>query len=138
MEVAMKVSDVMTAHPWSIDRKDSLQQAARLMAENDCGSLPVTDNDRVCGVITDRDITVRAVADGTSPNDCVETAMTPDVVTIGSQAQTGEASQMMADNQLHRLYVVDQGGLVGVVALADLANLGADGQAAQALEGISQ
>lgn len=134
----MQVSDVMTSSPVSIDRKDSLQQAAQLMSDNDCGSLPVTDDDGVCGVITDRDIAVRAVAKGTAASDCVECAMTSNVVAISSDADTSEASQMMADNQLRRLYVVDDGSLVGVVALADLANEASAAEATKALEGISQ
>ena len=134
----MQVCDVMTSSPVSINRKDSLQQAAQLMNDNDCGSLPVTDDEGVCGVITDRDIAVRAVARGTAASDCVECAMTNDVVVIASDAQTSEASQLMADNQLRRLYVVDDGNLVGVVALADLANEGAAAEATEALEGISQ
>ena len=134
----MQVSEVMTSNPVAIERSQSLQQAAQLMSENDCGSLPVIDQERLCGVITDRDITVRAVANGNLPSESIDCAMTSEVVTISSNANAGEASQMMADNQLHRLYVVDDGSLVGVVALADLANLGTDGQAAEALEGISQ
>ena len=134
----MQVSEVMTSNPVAIERSQSLQQAAQLMSENDCGSLPVIDQERLCGVITDRDITVRAVANGNLPSEPIDCAMTSEVVTISSNANAGEASQMMADNQLHRLYVVDDGSLVGVVALADLANLGTDGQAAEALEGISQ
>ena len=134
----MQVSEVMTSNPVAVERSDSLQHAARLMSEHDCGSLPVTDAERVCGVMTDRDITVRAIANGNLPSDTVDCAMTSEVVTISSAASTSEASQMMADNQLHRLYVVDQGSLVGVVALADLANEGSEGQAAEALEGISQ
>ena len=134
----MKVSEVMTSNPVSVGRTDTLQQAAQLMKDNDCGSLPVTHEESVCGVITDRDITVRAVALGTACTESVETAMTSDVVSIGSDAQTSEAAQMMSDNQLHRIYVVDDGSLVGVVALADLANEASEGQAAQALEGISQ
>lgn len=134
----MQVSEVMTSNPVSIGRNESLQQAAKLMAENDCGSLPVTDDDGVCGVITDRDIAIRAVAQGTAPSESLEAAMSSDVVTIGSAAATSEASQMMADNQLRRLYVVDHGSLIGVVALADLANQASEGQAVKALEGISQ
>ena len=134
----MQVSEVMTSNPVSVGRTDTLQQAAQLMKDNDCGSLPVTHEESVCGVITDRDITVRAVANGAACTESVETAMTSDVVSIGSDAQTSEAAQMMSDNQLHRIYVVDDGSLVGVVALADLANEASEGQAAQALEGISQ
>lgn len=134
----MQVSEVMTSNPVSVGRTDSLQQAARLMSDNDCGSLPVTDDERVCGVITDRDIAVRAVAKGAACSERVETAMSSNVVTIASDAETSEASQMMADNQLRRLYVVDDGSLVGVVALADLANQASEGQAIRALEGVSQ
>lgn len=134
----MQVCDVMTANPVSVDSKDSLQHAAKMMRENDCGSLPVVESMKVCGVITDRDIAVRAVAEGTSPSDALDSAMTGDVVTIASTADTEEASKMMADNQLRRLYVVDNGNLVGVVALADLANQTSGAQAAEALAGISQ
>jgi len=134
----MRISEVMTANPVAVDCKDSLQQAARLMSENDCGSLPVLENGHICGVITDRDIAVRAVAAGTSPERALDCAMTREVVTIESDADTDEASRMMADNQLRRLYVVEDDSLIGVVALADLANQASEEQAAQALEGISQ
>ena len=134
----MQVNEVMTENPVSIEREQTLQRAAQLMIDHDCGSLPVTDSGALCGVITDRDITVRGVAAGMPGSHPVHHAMSDDVVTIGSDASTQEAAQLMAQEQLRRLYVVDDGSLVGVVALADLAQEETAEQASQALEGISQ
>ena len=134
----MQVNDIMVENPVSIERDQSLQQAAQLMLDNDCGSLPVTNSGKLCGVITDRDITVRAVAAGMQPSHPVHHAMSAELVSIGSDASTAKASEMMAERQLRRLYVVDDGSLVGVVALADLAKEQTAQQATQALEGISK
>ena len=134
----MQVNEVMTENPVAVERDQTLQQAAQLMVDNDCGSLPVTDSGTLCGVITDRDITVRGVAAGMPADHPVHHAMSAKVVSIRSDASTGEASELMAERQLRRLYVVDDGSLVGVVALADLAKEQTAQQATQALEGISQ
>ena len=134
----MQVNEVMTENPVTVDREHTLQQAAQLMIDHDCGSLPVTDSGELCGVITDRDITVRGVAAGMPGSHPVHHAMSGDVVTIASNATTQEAAALMAQEQLRRLYVVDDGSLVGVVALADLAHERTASQAAEALEGISQ
>ena len=134
----MQVSEIMVENPVSVERDQSLQQAAQLMADNDCGSLPVTDCGNLCGVITDRDITVRAVAAGMPPSHQLHHAMSAELVSISSDATTEKASELMAERQLRRLYVVDDGSLVGVVALADLAKEQTAQQATQALEGISK
>ena len=134
----MQVNEVMTENPVSVEREHTLQQAAQLMIDHDCGSLPVTDGGALCGVITDRDIAVRGVAAGMPASHPVHHAMSDDVITISSEASTADAAQIMAQEQLRRLYVVDDGSLVGVVALADLAHEQTADQAAQALEGISQ
>ena len=134
----MQVSEIMTENPVAVERDQSLQEAAQLMVDNDCGSLPVTDSGTVCGVITDRDITVRGVAAGMPADHPLHHAMSSEVVSIRSDDSTAKASELMAERQLRRLYVVDDGSLVGVVALADLAKEQTAQQATQALEGISK
>ena len=134
----MQVNEIMTENPVSVEREQSMQEAAQLMIDNDCGSLPVTDSGNLCGVITDRDIAIRGVAMGMPASHPVHHAMSADLVSIRSDASTGSASNLMAERQLRRLYVVDDGSLVGVVALADLAKEQTAQQATQALEGISQ
>lgn len=134
----MKVSEVMTANPVTVQSTDSLQAASRAMAENDCGSLPVIEDGMLCGVITDRDIAVRAVAEGCSPSEPVRTAMSADAVTVAHDTEVEEASRIMSEQQLRRLYVVEDDMLVGVVALGDLATQTVGPEAGEALEAISQ
>lgn len=121
------VRDVMTENPACCLPDTELQEVARMMVECDCGEIPVIDseqNRRPIGVITDRDITVRAVAQGRNPlelraRDC----MSPEPATIGPDADLEEAGEMLADRQLRRLPVVDeQGRLCGIIAQADIAS----------------
>ncbi len=93
------------------------------MAEIDAGAVPVGENDRLVGMITDRDIVIRAVAQGEDPKSClVRDAMTPDLIFCGPDDGVHEAAQLMAARQVRRLVVIDdQKRLCGIVALADLA-----------------
>ena len=102
---------VVVGHGQQVERDQSLQQAAQLMADNDCGSPPVSDSGNLCGVITDRDITVRGVAAGMPPSHQLHHAMSAELVSISSDATTEKASELMAERQLRRLYVVDDGSL---------------------------
>lgn len=116
----MKVSEAMTrgariAHP-----EDTLQVVARRMAEEDIGFLPVGDEDRLLGTITDRDIVVRAVAEGRDGWTLVREVMTRDVKYCFEDEEMESVIQNMGDNQIRRLPVVDrEKRLVGVVSLAD-------------------
>jgi signal-transduction protein with cAMP-binding, CBS, and nucleotidyltransferase domain len=117
----MNVQDVMTAQVVSASSSDSLQAVASKMKSENIGSLPVVDGGRLRGVVTDRDIVIRAVAQGQSADATIESAITTDAVCVAPDCSVEEASRIMADKQLRRLYVTDADQLVGVVALGDLA-----------------
>lgn len=137
----MKVSEVMTRNAECIEPEASLKKAAERMKALDVGSLPVCDHDRLVGVLTDRDITIRCVADGRDPRaDHVRDAMTPQVYYCFEDNDVTEAAELMRDKQVRRLPVLDHDKrMVGIVALGDLAvETGAEQLAGHALEGISE
>lgn len=138
----MKVRDVMTEREKlaCVTSVSFLPDAARLMREADTGIIPVVDEqnkDKIIGLITDRDIAVRAVADGVDlKNAKVQDFMTKDLDCVSPDLDTNQAAQEMANRQIKRLCVVDNGKLVGMLALGDLAEIAPD-QGEKALEGIS-
>jgi CBS domain-containing protein len=91
------------------------------MKSVDCGSVPVTEGGRVVGIVTDRDIVVTAVAAGKDPHTPVRFCMTDSVITIGGDKEAQAAADFMAEYQVRRLPVVEDGRLVGILAIADLA-----------------
>jgi CBS domain-containing protein len=119
----MKIRDVMTRSVELVNPDTSLQEAARKMRETDTGFLPVGENDRLVGTLTDRDITIRAVAEGLDPKSAkVRDAMSDELVYVFEDAETAEAADLMAQRQIRRLPVLNQDKrLVGVVSLGDLA-----------------
>jgi CBS domain-containing protein len=119
----MKIRDVMTRSVELVNPDTSLQEAARKMRETDTGFLPVGENDRLVGTLTDRDITIRAVAEGRDPKSAkVRDAMSEELVYVFEDAETAEAADLMAQRQIRRLPVLNQDKrLVGVVSLGDLA-----------------
>ena len=134
----MQVSQVMT-HAVSLAAPDqSIQEAAILMMESDSGSLPVGENDRLIGILTDRYIAIRAVALGKGPKTPVREVMTEQVMYCFDDQDVREIARTMADQQVRRLPVVNRDKrLVGIVALADLAVYQTDA-AAEAIAGVSQ
>jgi len=135
----MKIEDVMTHDVAVASPDETIQQAARLMDELDVGALPVADNERLVGMITDRDIVIRAVADGLGPDALVRDAMTPDVKYCFCDQEIAEVSDNMADIQIRRLPVVDRDKrLVGIVALGDIATSSENECVTDALAGISR
>lgn len=118
----MEVREVMTAEVVSIPPELTLQDAASIMKTLDVGSLPVSDGERLIGVISDRDITVRAIAEGRDPRTTdVGDVMTAEVVCCQEDDEVQRAAGLMQREQLQRLLVVDAGGrLVGIVSLGDL------------------
>jgi len=137
----MQLKDVMTTDVQLTDPTAKLKEAAIAMREGDFGLLPVGANDRLVGTITDRDIAVRAVAEGKDPN----TTTVSDVMSKGihycfEDQSLEEAAQMMSEAQVRRLPVLNRDKrLVGIVALADLAlESGARQPAGDALTGVSQ
>jgi CBS domain-containing protein len=138
--MGQSIRDVMTTSPQSIESSSSIVDAARLMRDGDIGSLPVVDGGKLTGVVTDRDITVRVVAEGKDPqNTKVGDVLSQDLVTIDPQQDLDEALRLMARHQVRRLPVVEEDGrLVGIVAQADVAEQGDDRQTGQMVEKISE
>ncbi len=117
-----KISEVMTSDVKVARPDDSVQQAASMMADQDVGSLPVCDGERLCGMITDRDIAIRAVAIGLGNETPVREVMSEEVIWCLEDDDTQEVLGRMADRQVRRIPVIDaQRKLVGIVALGDLA-----------------
>jgi CBS domain-containing protein len=120
--MAKSVRDAMTGSPRSIGVSASVVEAARLMREEHIGSLPITDDQELVGMITDRDITTRVVAEAADPNTTsVGDVYSRDLVSVEPDKDLEEAVQLMASHQVRRLPVVENGRLVGIVAQADIA-----------------
>ncbi len=136
----MRVSEVMTRSVECISADATLQEAAAKMKSLDIGPLPVCDHDRLVGMLTDRDITVRATAEGEDPTVIrVRDIMTPEVVYCFEDQLVGDAARVMEDKQVRRLVVVDHDKrLAGIVSLGDLAVETGDEQlAGNTLEAVS-
>ena len=136
----MQVRDVMTKGAECVRPANSLQEAAQRMKSLDVGPLPVCDNDRLVGLITDRDIAVRAVAEGCDPRTTtVQNVMTPDVLYCFEEQDVEEAAQLMCEHQVRRLVVLNHDKrLVGIVSLGDLAvDAGDEKLARMTLEQVS-
>jgi CBS domain-containing protein len=117
------VKDVMTTSVVYLPSETTIAEAARTMREQDIGDVVVADGTTLAGVVTDRDIVVRAVAEGRDPdNTTLREIMTADVVTVRSDDTIQQAALLMRDRAIRRLLVVDDDqGLVGVVSIGDLA-----------------
>ena len=135
----MKVSEVMTQDVQTIQPDQTAQEAAKFMLSADAGSIPVTEGERLIGMITDRDITVRGVAEGRGPDTPVRELMSDGIVCAGIDEDIDAVARKMSDAQVRRLPVVDeQQKLCGIVSLGDLARETRDESAHEALEGVSQ
>ena len=135
----MFVREVMTSDVVIASPEDTLQRAAEMMVDIDAGVLPVGENDRLVGILTDRDITVRAVAAGKEPTECkVRDVMSPDLKYIYDDESVEDAARNMTSLQVRRLPVLNRDKrLVGIVSLGDLA-LKRKSNAADALKGVSR
>ena len=137
----MKVRDVMTRQVEVIHPQSGLQQAAMTMRKLDVGALPVVKDGRLRGIVTDRDITVRAVAESRDlSTTLVDDVMSRDVLSVREDDDVETAAQVMADRQVRRLPVLDQDGrLTGILSMADLAvDVGNTRVTEKAIEGVSQ
>jgi len=135
----MKVSEVMTRDVQTVSPDQPVQEAASFMLSADAGSIPVTQGDRLIGMITDRDIAVRGVAKGYGPDTPVRELMTDDIVTARLDDDTDDIAARMSSAQVRRLPVIDdQERLCGIVSLGDLTQKGSDSAAEQALEGVTE
>ena len=135
----MNVREVMTPCVVIASPDDTLQRAAEMMIDIDAGVLPVGENDRLVGILTDRDITIRAVATGKVPSECkVRDVMSEEVKYIYEDESTEDAARSMANLQMRRLPVLNrEKRLVGILSLGDLA-LKKKSSAADALTGVSR
>lgn len=136
----MQVSQLMTPQVRVASPDQSIREAAQLMSELDTGVLPVGENDRLVGMITDRDIAIRAVAKGMDPETEIREVMTDDVKYCFEDDDIDEVAANMADEQIRRLIVLNRDKrLVGIVSLGDLATgHGSQDEAGEALSGVSQ
>ena len=135
----MKVSDVMTPNPRTVQLSDTIEDAAKIMRDEDTGAVPVIEDDRVVGMITDRDIVIRAVADGDF--ECtIDDIVSDDVVCATPDMTTAEAAELMSEHQIRRLPVVDEDErLVGILSIGDIAvKEGRDARTGETLENISE
>ena len=121
----MKARELMTADPTCCTPEATVQQAAQLMRDHDCGCIPVVEDEatrRLVGVITDRDIVVRCTAEGKGPQTRVKDAISPNPKSVGPDDDVETVESIMAGEQVRRVPVVDQRGCcVGMIAQADLA-----------------
>lgn len=122
--MAMLARDVMTPDPACCSPDTTLDQVAKLMVQNNCGEIPILDSsDRPIGVVTDRDIVCRVVAEGKNPSSySAESCMSTDVITVPTTATLEEVISVMEDHQIRRVPVVDDGGCcAGIISQADIA-----------------
>lgn len=135
----MNVAEVMTKQVETVSPQQTVGEAAQLMQQLDTGVLPVGENDRLVGMVTDRDIVVRAVAQGRGPDAQVREAMTESVLYCFEDASIEDAARQMAEAQVRRLPVMNRDKrLVGIIALGDLAAAADSNVVDAALTGISE
>jgi CBS domain-containing protein len=134
------IREVMTTSPSTVEAQTTVVEAARVMKQIDAGVVPVTENGRLTGMVTDRDIALRVVAEGKDPQSTtVGEVATKNLVTVDPQQDLDEALRLMAQHKVRRLPVVEEDGrLVGVVAQADVAREGDDKQTGQVVQELSQ
>jgi CBS domain-containing protein len=133
------IQDAMTSNPTTIEPTTTAREAARLMKSEDVGSLPIAEGDRLVGVITDRDLTTRVLAEGKDIETPVDQIASKDLVTIDPQQSLEEAARLMAHHQVRRIPVVaEDGKLVGIAAQADVAEVGHDKLTGDTVQQISR
>jgi CBS domain-containing protein len=135
----MRVSEAMTRTVRVASPEQSIRDAAMLMAELDAGVLPVGENDRLVGMITDRDIAIRAVAQGRGPDAPIREVMTAEVRYCYEDEDVEDVAQNMADIQVRRLPVMDRNKrLVGIISIGDIAMTEGPDAAGEAVAGVSE
>ena len=136
----MKISEVMTSNVQVVKPDQTIREAASFMLQSDAGSIPVCDGEKLQGMLTDRDIAVRAVAEGLGPDTPVTQIMTSDLIYAFEDDDVEDVASQMSQAQVRRLPVVsrDDKRLVGIVSIGDLSNAGEHDVAALALDGITE
>jgi CBS domain-containing protein len=137
--MAKSVREAMTASVSSVSPSQSLADAAQVMKGEDVGSVPVVEEGRLAGIVTDRDIVTRAVAEQRNPQDVrVEEIASHDLVTVEPEQDLDEALALMARHKIRRLPVLEEGRLVGMLAQADVALEAKEKQVGEMVEQISK
>jgi CBS domain-containing protein len=136
----MQITELMTQDPRTVAAGSSIVDAARLMRDEDAGIAPIVDGDRLVGVVTDRDIAIKVVAEGKDPQSTtVDDVAATELVTIDPQQDLDEALRLMAQHQVRRLPVVEEDGkLVGILAQADVARHADPERTGEVVEDISE
>jgi CBS domain-containing protein len=135
----MQVREMMTTNVRTVRTSATLREAAQAMADADIGALPVEEGDRLAGMITDRDIAVRAIALGKGPDTTVGEVMSPEVLYCYDDDDIDDVCENLASIQVRRLPVVNRDKrLIGILSLADMAKKGDAISTAEALEGITR
>ena len=134
------IRDAMTTNPRGVETSTPIAEAAKLMKNEDVGPLPVLEGGKLVGMVTDRDIVIRVVAEGKDPQSTtVGEVASRDLITVDPQQDLDEALRLMAQHQVRRLPVVEEDGrLVGILAQADVARVGDDSQTGQVVQEISE
>lgn len=135
----MKVEELMTRDPVTLRPESTCSEAAAIMKSEDCGSLPVVKDGKLAGIVTDRDIVIRGVAGGKDPTHlAVSEIMTTGPITIAPDMKAEDASKLMSQKQVRRLPVVENGRLVGILTLGQLARHESATAAGETLKDVSR
>ena len=140
MGESKRIADLMTQNPRTVSPDATVVEAATIMRDDDVGLVPVAEGDRLVGTVTDRDITIRGVAEQRDPSSTrVSDIASTDLVTVDPDQSLDEALSLMARHQVRRLPVVEEDGkVVGILAQADVARLGDEAKIGEVVEEISQ
>lgn len=117
----MKIREIMTTDVRTVSANDSISEAANIMKQLDVGAVPVVDNQILVGIITDRDLVLRAVAEGKNSEERVSTIMTKNITSVNPEMDVHKVADLMASKQIRRLPIVENGTLVGIVSIGDMA-----------------
>ena len=135
----MKVKELMTQDPATLGPNATIGEAATLMKQEDCGSIPIVDDGRLVGIVTDRDIVVRAIAAGKEPKRTrISEIMSADPITVRPDDSVNDAEQAMRERQVRRLPVVEDGRLVGIIVTAQLARNESERETGETIKDISE
>lgn len=136
----MKIAEIMSSDVQTVTPDQPIQEAARMMMSADTGALPVGDGERLIGMVTDRDITVRAIAEGRGPETPVREVMSEKLLFAWDDQDVEDVALQMSDAQVRRMPVLSREGerLVGIVSIGDLATQGSTDAAEAAISGVSE
>ncbi len=135
----LRCRDIMTSNVKTATRDVPLREVAAILRDGDMGSMPIVEGGKLVGIVTDRDIVVRAVANGKGPETPIAEAMTTEIFSVGPDDFAFEAVRLMGDRQVRRIPVVtDEGSLAGIISIADVAlEMEDEREIAETLEEIS-